>query len=1081
MESETKINPEMINSQMPGERTEEEKEALVDNGNIGRETPEVLGGQKIDGKTKEFADSFFREFLSGSENVGYFRACEVQEKLNKIIGEANNGEEREEGVYDAKFREATKVFLEEMLKFCRENRDNENFEQFCHSISESLFSGSPDISTPLELEDSFDFAAKATRMPEIQGTIGARTVGELVYKINFDYNPGGKENDVLLENFNKSSVSEKLDKLHLIENLIAQSMANGDAFYDGQKKLEKLIEDIKGGDKNFFVGCYLDVIKERVASEKENPTQSVIKRAGDPSYARLADSLSKEEVEESERLGKEIYPSKKFKAGEKIAQVGEDAVAILNHSNVPVEFARVDMESLGEEFPISGADLVKVKDILREEQEGGKEEVIFENLITYVNKKILKPYHKIEGDDFGALAKEWNEIDDKIPKEKWQEYFELERKIESLREDVVKYRSDKIIEAEKKNLEKSRQFIAYFKENASTILNKRGHEPEELKRIYEEFKKAHEEGDQERAFSLASDFTRALKYFPEPEPIVGDFRKEAEKDPSREPKKDDGKSESIKLMEQYGDMKNIHSHSFENSQKEADEYRTGQFRAHHEDISRFGAAKMTIVSGKSEILSGLQKEINKIDAEAKEKMTEAEFIPYDEMAEKYDKGFFRHMDPEETELLLEHLHRPKMREYVESKLGIDLKEIPLRYQVYLLEFLSNKPEEEVGNIEKFLGQAKDQDAKINRIKSFLSLESGEELGKDILNIGEKLDPESADAIFAKYSEIASQTEKSREDLEDMFKERKNISDEEKEKIVQDLINKSSRILIDFSKEIDQGGNIEKDKVLKELDGYKADMILTASVYKGIDKNNDVSFEDLKGVSFEQKNADNFSEPEISEMIEIYKKNYEGKPKLQAKIVEDFKNILESKNGNTEIYLFKKDGKIVAFNRFDQKEEGKKYFGSYNVSPALRGSEIGASLLQASLDKEAQDNEIEADCIPDTLISARYIGGKCGFVVRKLDTNYKGTGVPLFNIEKKDENKKYHYFNYSDEQVVDEYSRDNPDNKYSEDSIRFILKFDPKANDFIKTADKLINNSRYVISNYVFGKDGKEVYCAFEKA
>lgn len=104
-----------------------------------------------------------------------------------------------------------------------------------------------------------------------------------------------------------------------------------------------------------------------------------------------------------------------------------------------------------------------------------------------------------------------------------------------------------------------------------------------------------------------------------------------------------------------------------------------------------------------------------------------------------------------------------------------------------------------------------------------------------------------------------------------------------------------------------------------------------------------------------------------------------------------------------------------------------------------------------------------------------------FCGKKMNMDYKETKVTLFNIERKNDNKKYHYFNYSDKEIIDEYEINNPDNRYNENAARFIIKADPKSQGFIKTADNLINKDGYVISNYVFSKNGKEVYCAFEKA
>ncbi len=412
-----------------------------------------------------------------------------------------------------------------------------------------------------------------------------------------------------------------------------------------------------------------------------------------------------------------------------------------------------------------------------------------------------------------------------------------------------------------------------------------------------------------------------------------------------------------------------------------------------------------------------------------------------------------------------------MREKIENEFGIELKNFNIREQVQFVNFLSSKTIAEVEEVKEFLNQGKSEEAKNNRIKSFLSLESGQEMGN----------AENADAVFAKYAEIINLAEKNKEELEVLLRNKKGISDKEKEKITQNLISKANQVLVDFSNKIDKHVKIDKCKVLEELKDIKENMVLTASVYKGIDKDNEIKFEDLKGVTFEKKTADDLSGEEIGQMMKIYAKNYEYNPKFQKAILENFENILKNLKEKTALYLFKEDNEVMAFNRFDDMGDGRKYFGSFNVKPIMSGSEIGKALMRVSLEKEAEENEIEADCIPETKISSLYISGNCGFVAKKINPDYKKTGVALFNIERKKENKKYRYHNYSGEEIISEYASGNPENKYSANLDHFILKFNPRSRDLVSISEKLMNEQKYVISNYIFSKDGKEVYCAFEKA
>ena len=406
-------------------------------------------------------------------------------------------------------------------------------------------------------------------------------------------------------------------------------------------------------------------------------------------------------------------------------------------------------------------------------------------------------------------------------------------------------------------------------------------------------------------------------------------------------------------------------------------------------------------------------------------------------------------------------------EKIFEQTGVRMNNLSFKEQggfvVYYGQSSEKRKEELKGFVQKYGEQG---------IKTFLSLESGQEMGEVILNIGERADSNEADVVFAKYAEIVSLTEKSRGELEDLFRNEKKLSDEELEKIVQNLVSKAGQILIKFSEKFGEENSTED--LLQELEEYRADLILTASVYKGVNQD-EVSFEDLEDVEFESKNVNSLSESEIKDMKDIYARNYEYNPKFQRAILDNFDNII--KEEKTKIYFYKDKGKIVAFNRFDDIGEARKYFGSFNVDPVLNSSSIGSALMEIGLEKEVRDNEIEADCIPKTLISTKYIG-RCGFVARKMDINYKETDVALLGIIRSEENKKYQYINHTNQELIADY--ENSEQKDNSNSDKFILKFEIGSKELIDKQSELLNENGFVMSNYVFSKDGKYAYCAFEK-
>lgn len=154
---------------------------------------------------------------------------------------------------------------------------------------------------------------------------------------------------------------------------------------------------------------------------------------------------------------------------------------------------------------------------------------------------------------------------------------------------------------------------------------------------------------------------------------------------------------------------------------------------------------------------------------------------------------------EDFEARYRFLLHPVFRKKIEDDFGIELKDFSVRTQMQSLNFLFEKNEEEVKKVVAFLKNGNSE----NRLKSFLSLEQGgEEMGKVILTIGEKLPKEAADMVFAKYVELV---EASREEAKKMYSIYGDIFSSEsmtEERIMGALIAEANTILRDMSETVD---------------------------------------------------------------------------------------------------------------------------------------------------------------------------------------------------------------------------------------------------------------------------------------
>lgn len=521
----------------------------------------------------------------------------------------------------------------------------------------------------------------------------------------------------------------------------------------------------------------------------------------------------------------------------------------------------------------------------------------------------------------------------------------------------------------------------------------------------------------------------------------------------------------------------------------------------------------------------LYDKIDDLDSKIKSTKIQPKRLDIEDVLEK--EGFKREsmsgVEYEKLILTYKTLIELPMREKIEGEFDIELKNFSIREQVQFVNFLSSKTVEEVERVKRFLNQSKDFEAKNNRIRSFLSLESGEEMGEKILDIGEKLEPENADAIFAKYAEIIDLTEKSRDELENLFKNKKEISDEEIDKIVQNLMKKASCVLTDFAEKIKDGEIIDEKKIIMLLENYIIDLILTSSTFKTLKKDtkrDDINIEDFKGVTFEkssigemtnngklmefvddiydQAGNDVVSEAEINSyfdkekplasetekesvkkiirMVEIYRENYEKTPKLQNILVETFKQKLREEKEDINIYSLMKNDRLYAFCRFDDIGDGKKHAASLNVDKIMQESAIGRSFLKKCIEIEEEDAVIIAECSFRKKVGSSYLED-FGFIATEV---YDFEGEPSIRIEK-NKNNSYHYKSYSQEDVVKEHHEKFLNNKFKASSDQFILKFKENNEECLSIAKRLLGED-YIMSRYFFDKGdiNNEFYCAFEK-
>ena len=454
-------------------------------------------------------------------------------------------------------------------------------------------------------------------------------------------------------------------------------------------------------------------------------------------------------------------------------------------------------------------------------------------------------------------------------------------------------------------------------------------------------------------------------------------------------------------------------------------------------------------------------------------------------------------DANEDEILLfQQLHVPEMRKAIEKDLGIELTEIPLRSQFYLLQYISDKEGLKFGQLKDCL--EKNPNIKGDIAYAFLICAENSQYADAILEIANEYEENDLKGIFSKYREIAEGTRQIESLMQAQFKKEKEFSISQIQLTARTVLQKANEVLLDFSGRIKKGEVLDENNLKQKLESIKADQIFFTSVFKNFAKNNpEASFEDFKGLSFET-----MSSPEVKKYSERFfeianENNQNENPIVQEIVRKGLEKGLENEKTVFDVLL--KDEDPIALQRFD--DEGTYYYyGSVNVDVKYHGSAIFEQMKKESLDRRAKEKPIKAHCNSANFVSSQYVENS-GFVidgtvldggVEEKDGRTIDNRLFTFAIERDDQkNGNYQYRQHvSTEQLKAMENQLREDLESGKESRKellhnrkpFVISFEENQRPtFFKLAEKLTKEYGYVISRYFFeGKTGGKFFAGFEQ-
>ncbi|MDD5396999.1 MAG: hypothetical protein PHW24_02985 [Candidatus Moranbacteria bacterium] len=452
----------------------------------------------------------------------------------------------------------------------------------------------------------------------------------------------------------------------------------------------------------------------------------------------------------------------------------------------------------------------------------------------------------------------------------------------------------------------------------------------------------------------------------------------------------------------------------------------------------------------------------------------------------------------------------ELRMGFKNDLGIDfdiLDNPRQRYKSYLYvtEFLKRVRVDEIDYYKKFFSEG-GRDEKINRLKTFFSLETFKDDGDKIINIGNK--ESGSPVVFKKICEIIDITEKEVSDLSYAFIQKEKSVDVAGIRL--ELLRKSHEIIKKFSDEL-SGEQVDQEKIdtlLNDLDRSKTEIIFLASaIHSFKSRGEKIDLEMVRELDFSVKDFGHefdFNEEEMvkQEMLYNAERNYRGDP-LKNAALSGLKSGLNDPENN-KFYILRFQGKVVSFLRFQKTGGDELYWGSFNTDTEVLGLGMGNELMNRALSFENERHVLIAAVSPRILVGTNYVE-KNNHVIDGYVKNYHESGEPLFMIRaNKKKNPAYQYRNEGKEIKISEeeikrqvWTNENLDHIIGSETI--VLGFDVK-NDFekMKTAMKRLlvakddngNNvagepmeNKYVVTRYFRDKNETEKdvrYFVFEK-
>ncbi|GEM_PF-4992621 len=298
-----------------------------------------------------------------------------------------------------------------------------------------------------------------------------------------------------------------------------------------------------------------------------------------------------------------------------------------------------------------------------------------------------------------------------------------------------------------------------------------------------------------------------------------------------------------------------------------------------------------------------------------------------------------------------------IRPTLENDFGTSFSNLSGRERFYFLKFLREKDMRSAATLRTFSNRFG-----ASGLRTLLVTANDERLREDVFQFAKSMDKKLVDRLFAGYAKLVEGIDQMEGYLRDEFGDKSTAAINE---IIELRLKRAREVLFLASGEAKFSPQ-SFSSFIDFVEEY-AEKNIFLNTCKLLRQKGLLSLEDIKDTSLETSVGDHIAAHDAEEILHIQQSRYDKKypDELQVELGASLQDALKSPYSN--FYLYRKNGEILTYVRFDQlaasNDGEKKHMASFMTNPKFEGGALGQAMLELALEKELEKGAVYAECDP----------------------------------------------------------------------------------------------------------------------